>query len=101
MQEPETATAWHPRSCFALRVKAGHPDRRFPAASLGGADDPDGMGDDEEGEGRVAGDGEGDGEEVEGEVDAEQEADAVFDRDGEGWEDEGEDNEEEGGHRQH
>lgn len=65
------------------------------------ADDPDGVGEWDDAEEWVAGDREGDDEYVEDQVDAELEADAVFDRDGEGWEDEGEKDEEDGGHGGH
>ena len=67
-------------------------------SSVRRAHDPDGVGEGDDAKERVAGDREGDHEDVEDQVDAELEADSVFDRDGEGWEDKGEDDEEDGGH---
>ena len=70
----------------------GHP------ASLGGADDPDGVGEGDEAEERVACEGEDDHKEEEGQVCEKVKLEPVLDRHGEGREDEGEEDEEEGGH---
>ena len=97
---PLRGESWHPASEILLcpSVRGGHPVRGAPTALLGGADDPDGVGEGDDAEEGVAGDREGDDEDVEDQVDAELEADAVFDGDGEGREEDGKDDEEEGGH---
>jgi len=62
------------------------------AGSVGDEDGPDGVGEGGEiGEGEGVGGVDEDGGGVEGQVDEEVEPEAVFEGDGEGWEEEGED----------